>query len=143
MRGANDRGALVVARDASPQHFELGNLADLELQLDLPQRLGGLRQRGVGDRDEPIAQGRIVERRRHVEVQLRTRRRHSEGGRVAAGAGLSLLRPQAAAVVDALQELQAGRPGVQLAEREVGVATAAERIAAAGTAGSARVSATR
>ena len=37
--GADHRRALVVARDARPQHLELGNLPDLELQLHLAQGL--------------------------------------------------------------------------------------------------------
>ena len=98
----DDLGTLTIARDLRAQQVELRDPSGFTL---LPHLLGGasgLRQGGLRDRHEAVAQHRVEIGLRDVERQLRASRGQRQRGILAAEAGPGILGLQPAAGVDVL-----------------------------------------
>ena len=129
--GADARRLQRVAIDLGAQQLELRDQAGLALGARLLQRARRLRQRLVGDAEDPIGQRRVVERLRHVERELGLGLPDRQRRRFAAEPRLALERALAAAGVDQLREREAEAVGVGLSERQVGEGVVAAVLAAA------------
>ena len=86
---------------------------------DLPQRGAGLLERRGRNGDQPLAEHGVVVRLRHLEQQLRPRRRQSELRRLVPGSRERDLRAVAAAGIQVLRKRQRRAPGVLAAERQI------------------------
>ena len=100
----DERGTLVVARDCGTEHFELALIADLSAEPRLPQQLFRLRERRIGDDDQPIGEHGVEVRLGHVERELRALRGELDFGGCAAALWRRFLPGDAAAGVDVLRD---------------------------------------
>ncbi len=98
----NHERPLVVTSHLSPQELELGNVSDGLVELNLPENVFSLRERRIGDRNEPVSESGVVVRLRHVENVLRALRSQLDIRGASPGGSSFILRGDSSASEDIL-----------------------------------------